>query len=168
MPRKAWSAALNDPVDTAATTGTGVTDSEMPSGAARFVACSLGALAGRKALLLPCVTLASDGSAFGIAAAAAIQNNQDYPAELDGELTDSPENVISVHAPRIAAPAVEHYRILSPFSGSHGQRPAPVDRLRVPAEREAVPDRRFATGGGDYRGTMWRKMPDRRRVTCGM
>ena len=61
MPSQAWSAAVNDPVDTAATTGTGVTVSEMPSGAARLVACSLGALAGRNALLLPCVTLASDG-----------------------------------------------------------------------------------------------------------
>ena len=59
-----------------------------PSGAARFAACSLGALAGRKALLLPCVTLASDGSAFGIATAAAIQSNNDYPAELNGELTN--------------------------------------------------------------------------------
>jgi len=42
----------------------------MPNGAARSDACWLGALAGRNALLLPCVTLASDGSAFGIATAA--------------------------------------------------------------------------------------------------
>jgi hypothetical protein len=69
----AWSAALNDPLGTAATTGTGVTDSEIPSGAARVVACSLGAFAGKNALLLPCVTLASDGRARGIATAATTQ-----------------------------------------------------------------------------------------------
>jgi len=66
--------ALNDPVDTAATTGTGVTESEIPSGAARVVAFSLGALAGRKALLLPWVTLDSEGSCEEIAPAATIQN----------------------------------------------------------------------------------------------
>ncbi len=86
MPSQVWSAALNDPEDTAATTGTGVTDSEIPSGAARFVACSLGALAGRKALLLPCVTLASDGRAFGITAAAAIQTIRTTQRNLTANL----------------------------------------------------------------------------------
>ena len=45
----------------------------VPNGAASCEACSLGALAGKKELLFPCVTLASDGSAFGITAAATIQ-----------------------------------------------------------------------------------------------
>jgi len=44
-----------------------------PNGAARVAACSLGALAGRKLLLLPWVTLASDGSARGMATAAMTQ-----------------------------------------------------------------------------------------------
>ena len=41
-----------------------------PNGAASVAACSLGALAGRNWLLLPCVTLDSDGSALDIATAA--------------------------------------------------------------------------------------------------
>src|SRR5487761_1646026 len=45
----------------------------MPNGAARLAACWLGALAGRNALLLPWVTLASDGKYFGTATAATIQ-----------------------------------------------------------------------------------------------
>ena len=57
---------------TAATTGTGIR-LVPPNGAARFAACWLGALAGRNALLLPWVTLASEGSAFGITPAATIQ-----------------------------------------------------------------------------------------------
>ena len=111
-----WSAALNDPVLTAATTGTGTVDVENPSGAARFAACSLGALAGRKALLLPCVTLASEGSAFGMATAATIQRTTIYPAELDGELTNTPENVIGVHAPNNSGPALGALHRLSRFS----------------------------------------------------
>jgi hypothetical protein len=38
-----------------------------PNGAASCAACSLGAFAGKKALLLPCVTLLSDGRNFGTA-----------------------------------------------------------------------------------------------------
>ncbi len=45
---------------TAATTGIGIRLVD-PNGAASCAACSLGALAGKKALLLPCVTLLSDG-----------------------------------------------------------------------------------------------------------
>ena len=45
----------------------------MPNGAARSAACWLGALAGRNALLLPCVTLASDGRNRGTATAATTQ-----------------------------------------------------------------------------------------------
>ena len=41
-----------------------------PSGPARFRACSLGALAGRKLALLPWVTLDNDGRARGTATAA--------------------------------------------------------------------------------------------------
>jgi hypothetical protein len=44
-----------------------------PNGDASCAACSLGALAGRKALLLPCVTLLSEGKHFGIAKAAISQ-----------------------------------------------------------------------------------------------
>ena len=104
VPRYAWSAALNDPVLTAATTGTGTVDVENPSGAARFAAWLLGASAGRNALLLPCVTLESEGSAFGMAIAATIQRSQHYPAELDGELTNRPENVIDVHSHHNSGP----------------------------------------------------------------
>ncbi len=64
---------MNVPLLTAATTGTGIT-LVPPNGAARFAACWLGALAGRKSLLLPWVTLASDGSAFGMTTAATIQS----------------------------------------------------------------------------------------------
>ena len=70
---QAWSAAVKVPLLTAATTGTGISLLP-PNGAARVAACSLGALAGRKSLLFPWVTLASDGSAFGITTAAAIQS----------------------------------------------------------------------------------------------
>jgi uncharacterized membrane protein len=45
----------------------------VPKGAASCAAFWSGALAGRKELLLPCVTLASDGSALGITTAAATQ-----------------------------------------------------------------------------------------------
>ena len=38
-----------------------------PNGAASCAACSLGAFAGKKALLLPCVTLLSEGRNFGTA-----------------------------------------------------------------------------------------------------
>src|SRR5271165_946114 len=62
----AWSAAVNVPPVRAATTGTGIRFVP-PNGAASCAARSLGALAGRNALLLPCVTLASDGSARGMA-----------------------------------------------------------------------------------------------------
>ena len=60
MDTQATSAALRVPWLTAATTGTGVRLGD-PNGAASCAACSLGALAGRKALLLPCVTLLSEG-----------------------------------------------------------------------------------------------------------
>ena len=40
---------------------------EQSNGAASCAACSLGALAGKKALLLPCVTLLSEGRNFGTA-----------------------------------------------------------------------------------------------------
>ena len=71
--RSAWSAVVSGPVVRAATRETAVTLRFAPSGWARVMACSLGALAGRKALLLPCETLDSDGSALGIITAAAIQ-----------------------------------------------------------------------------------------------
>ena len=67
---------------TAAITGTGsrgVLPFVVPNGAASSTACSLGALAGRNALLLPCATLFSEGSARGIATKAttqAISTNQ--------------------------------------------------------------------------------------------
>jgi len=67
-----WSAAVSGPDVRATTTGIG-TRFEAPNGAARFAACWLGALAGRKALLFPWVALASDGNAFGMTTAAAIQ-----------------------------------------------------------------------------------------------
>ena len=51
---------------TAATTGTGMRLVD-PNGAASCAACSLGASAGKKALLLPCVTLLSEGKNFGTA-----------------------------------------------------------------------------------------------------
>ena len=70
---QAWSAAVSVPWLTAATTGTGDSLVLMPNGAARSAACWLGALAGRNALLLPCVTLASDGRNFGTATAATTQ-----------------------------------------------------------------------------------------------
>ena len=70
--RYAWSAAFSVPVLTAATTGTGIR-LVPPNGAARSAACWLGALAGRNALLLAWVTLASEGNAFGITPAATIQ-----------------------------------------------------------------------------------------------
>jgi hypothetical protein len=38
-----------------------------PNGAASCAVCSLGAFAGKKALLLPCVTLLSEGRNFGTA-----------------------------------------------------------------------------------------------------
>ena len=60
MVSQAWSAAVRVPWLTAATTGTGIRFVP-PNGAASCAACSLGALAGRKALLLPWVTLFSDG-----------------------------------------------------------------------------------------------------------
>ncbi len=69
---QAWSAEVSVPLPTAAITGTGIRLAP-PNGAARFAACSLGALAGRKSLLLPWVTLASDGSALGMTNAAASQ-----------------------------------------------------------------------------------------------
>src|SRR5580658_5952323 len=69
----AWSAAVSGPVVRAATRETTVTLVLVPSGVARLMACWLGALAGRKELLLPCAALARDGSAFGITRAAAIQ-----------------------------------------------------------------------------------------------
>src|SRR5580658_9783668 len=69
----AWSAAVSGPVVRAATRETTVTLVLVPSGVARLMACWLGALAGRKALLLPCAALASEGSAFGMRTAAAIQ-----------------------------------------------------------------------------------------------
>ena len=72
MDSQAWSAEVSVPLLTAATTGTGIR-LVPPNGAARFAACWLGALAGRNALLLPWVTLASDGSALGMANAAASQ-----------------------------------------------------------------------------------------------
>ena len=50
----------------AATTGTGMR-LVYPNGAASCAACSLGAFAGKKALLLPCVTLLSEGRNFGTA-----------------------------------------------------------------------------------------------------
>ena len=63
---------LRVPWLTAATTGTG-TRLVAPNGAASWAACSLGALAGRKALLLPWVTLFSDGKKRGTAIAAMSQ-----------------------------------------------------------------------------------------------
>jgi hypothetical protein len=72
-PRSCWrvvsqltSAAVRVPWLTAATTGTGMRLVD-PNGAASCAACSLGASAGRKALLLPCVTLLSEGRNFGTA-----------------------------------------------------------------------------------------------------
>ena len=66
------SAVLRVPWSTAATTCTG-TRLVAPNGAASWAACSLGALAGRKALLLPWVTLLSEGRNFGTAKAAISQ-----------------------------------------------------------------------------------------------
>ena len=68
-----WSAAVSVPWLTAATTGTGVSLVVMPNGSARSAACWLGALAGRNALLLACVTLARDGKNLGTATAAISQ-----------------------------------------------------------------------------------------------
>ena len=98
------SAALNVPEDTAATTGTGVTFSDSPSGAAKFAACWLGALAGRKSVLLPCVTLASEGSAFGIATAAAIQTMRTTQRNLTANLPIARKMSSACTRPRIAAP----------------------------------------------------------------
>ncbi len=68
--RRVFSHATSDAVScpwlTAATTGTG-TRLVVPKGLARSTACWLGALAGRKLALLPCVTLASDGRKRGTA-----------------------------------------------------------------------------------------------------
>jgi hypothetical protein len=69
---QATSAVVRVPWLTAAITGTGVRFGE-PNGAASCAACSLGALAGRKALLLPWVTLLSDGRKRGTANAAISQ-----------------------------------------------------------------------------------------------
>ena len=66
---QATSAAVSCPWLTAATTGTGVR-LVPPNGAARSAACWLGALAGRKLALLPCVTLARDGRKRGTATVA--------------------------------------------------------------------------------------------------
>src|SRR5208282_2353567 len=66
------SAVLRVPWFTAATTCTG-TRLVAPNGAASCAACSLGALAGRKALLLPWVTLFSEGKKCGTAKAAISQ-----------------------------------------------------------------------------------------------
>jgi hypothetical protein len=69
---QAVSAVLRVPWPTAATTGTGIRFVD-PNGAASCAAFSLGALAGRKALLLPWVTLFSDGRKCGTATAAISQ-----------------------------------------------------------------------------------------------
>src|SRR5215470_11147611 len=68
----AWSAGVKVLLGVAATTGTGIRF-VVPNGAARLAACWLGALAGRKSALFPCVTLASEGSARGMITAAATQ-----------------------------------------------------------------------------------------------
>ena len=111
VPSQAWSAAVNDPVLTAATTGIGTVDVVNPSGAARSAACWLGALAGRNALLLPCVTLASDGSALGIAAAAAIQTISTTQRNLTANLPIARKMSSTCTRPRIAA------RLRPPVSG---------------------------------------------------
>ena len=72
MASQAVSAVVSVPWLTAATTCTG-TRLVVPNGAASCAACSLGALAGRKALLLPWVTLLSEGRNFGTAMAAMTQ-----------------------------------------------------------------------------------------------
>src|SRR6201996_7241948 len=150
VPRNAWSAELNDPVDTAATTGTGVTESEMPSGAARFVACSLGALAGRNALLLPCVTLASDGNPFEMPTAATIQKITTTHRNLTANLP-IPRKMSSTCTR-------QGYRYRS-RALSHSQ---PALRFRLKSAqrgrmKRGRPDRRFATGGGVIAG-LWGKM----------
>jgi hypothetical protein len=69
---QASSAVDTVPWLTAATTGIGIRF-VVPNGAASCAACSLGALAGRNALLLPWVTLASDGKKRGTAITAITQ-----------------------------------------------------------------------------------------------
>ena len=66
------SAAVRVPWLTAATTGIGIRFGD-PNGDASCAAFSLGALAGRKALLLPWVTLLSEGKNLGTAIAATSQ-----------------------------------------------------------------------------------------------
>ena len=90
------SAAVSCPWLTAATTGTGVRLLP-PNGAARSAACWLGALAGRKLALLPCVTLASDGRKRGTATVASTHTTRMTHAELDGERSYGPENAVDSH-----------------------------------------------------------------------
>ena len=93
---QATSAAASCPWLTAATTGTGVR-LVPPNGAARSAACWLGALAGRKLALLPCVTLARDGQKARHGHGGQYPHHQDDPAELDRECTDAPENPVNSH-----------------------------------------------------------------------
>ena len=116
---------MNDPVGTAATTGTGVTDSEIPSGAARVVACSLGAFAGRNALLLPCVTLASDGRAFGMATAATTQMASTTQRNLTANLPIARKMSSTCTRLRIAMSQPAADLGLSPFSASGAAALAP-------------------------------------------
>ena len=70
--RAATSAGVSGEPDRAATTGMGSRPA-VPNGAASTAACSLGALAGRNLVLLPWVTLDSDGRSVTAATAAATQ-----------------------------------------------------------------------------------------------
>ena len=63
----------------------------MPNGLARSTACWLGALAGRKLALLPCVTLASDGRKRGTANVASTHTTTTTQRNLTANVPIAPK-----------------------------------------------------------------------------
>ena len=120
--------------------------------------------------MLPCVTLASEGSAFGITAAAAIQTMSITQRNLTANLPIASENVINVHSPTIAVAVRPPVAGLSLFSGYPQRREMPKRRQWQPA----VADLEYGRVNGslrtrDYSGPIGHEnFGTRRRVGCGI
>ena len=131
------SEAVSCPSLTAATTGTGVR-LVPPNGAARSAACWLGALAGRKLALLPCVTLASDGRKRGTATVASTHTTRTTHRNLTANVPMAPKipsirTRRSILAPRCepAEPAVTRLLHRSAGKLSAGKFRQPLARARA-------------------------------------